>query len=68
MAVNGEDRGIIGEAESFGLITEGAAAIAAIVLAIIALTGVSAAALASITTIIIGVVLMVQAFNAAVEF
>jgi hypothetical protein len=67
MAIYGEGRGIAAEAEPFGLITEGAAGIAAIVLAIIALAGVSAAALASITTIIIGVGLMVQAFNGAAE-
>lgn len=67
MAVYGEGRGIAVEAEPFGLLTEGAAGIAAIVLAIIALAGVSAGTLASITTIIIGVGLMVQAFNAAAE-
>jgi hypothetical protein len=67
MAVYGESRGIAVEAEPFGLLTEGAAGIAAIVLAIIALAGISAAALGSITAIIIGVGLMVQAFNAAAE-
>lgn len=67
MAVYGEGRGIAAEAEPFGLITEGAAGIAAVVLAIIALAGISSGALASITTIIIGVGLMVQAFNAAAE-
>jgi hypothetical protein len=67
MAVYGEGRGIAVEAEPFGLLTEGAAGIAAIVLAIIALAGISAAALGSITAIIIGVGLMVQAFNAAAE-
>ena len=67
MAVYGEGRGIAAEAEPFGLLTEGAAGIAAIVLGIIGLAGVSAGALASITTIIIGVGLVVQAFNAAAE-
>jgi hypothetical protein len=67
MAVYGEGRGIAVEAEPFGLLTEGAAGIAAIVLAIIALAGIAAAALGSITAIIIGVGLMVQAFNAAAE-
>lgn len=67
MAVYGEGRGIAAEAEPFGLLTEGAAGIAAIVLGVIGLAGVSAGALASITTIIIGVGLVVQAFNAAAE-
>ncbi|MGH7031679.1 MAG: hypothetical protein ACREEZ_14780 [Stellaceae bacterium] len=47
--------------------TEGAAGIAVIVLAVIALAGISAAVLASIATIVIGVGLMVQAFNSAAE-
>jgi hypothetical protein len=53
------------EAEPFGMLSEGAAGIATIVLAVIALAGVSAAPLASIVTIVIGVGLMVQAFNSA---
>jgi hypothetical protein len=67
MTIFAEDKGIAVEAEPFGLLTEGAAGIAVIVLAIIALAGVSAGALASIATIVIGVGLMVQAFNAAAE-
>jgi hypothetical protein len=67
MAIYAEGKGIAAEAEPFGLLTEGAAGIAVIVLAVIALAGVSANALASIATIIIGVGLMVQAFNAAAE-
>jgi hypothetical protein len=67
MAVYGEGRGIAAEAEPFGLLTEGAAGIAAIVLGVIGLAGVSEGALASITTIILGVGLVVQAFNAAAE-
>lgn len=67
MAVYVEGKGIAAEAEPFGLLTEGAAGIAAIVLAIIALAGISVGALASITTIVIGVGLLVQAFNAAAE-
>jgi hypothetical protein len=55
------------EAEPFGLLSEGAAGIATIVLAVIALAGVHAAPLASIVTIVIGVGLMVQAFNSAAE-
>ena len=65
MAVYGEGRGIAAEAEPFGLLTEGAAGIATIVLGVIALAGVNAGVLASIITIIIGVGLMVQAFNAS---
>jgi hypothetical protein len=55
------------EAEPFGLLSEGAAGIAAIVLAVIALAGISAAPLASIITIVVGVGLMAQAFNSAAE-
>jgi hypothetical protein len=66
MATYIEGRGF-GEAEPLGLLTEGAAGIAAIVLAIIALTGTAVGSLASITTIVIGVGLMVQAFNSAAE-
>src|SRR5271165_4201318 len=62
MAIYAEGKGIAVEAEPFGPLTEGAAGIAAIVLA-----GISTGALASITTIIIGVALMAQAFNAAAE-
>src|SRR5438270_8981987 len=67
MAIYAEGKGVAAEAEPFGLLTEGAAGIAAIVLAIVALAGISAGALASITTIVIGVALIVQAFNAAAE-
>ena len=67
MAVYGEARGIAAEAEPFGLLTEGAAGIATIVLGVIALAGISAGLLTSIITIIIGVGLLVQAFNAGAE-
>jgi hypothetical protein len=67
MATYVERRGFATEAEPVGLLTEGAAGIAVIVLAIIALAGVSAEALTSITAIVIGVGLMVQAFNSAAE-
>lgn len=62
-----EGRSLASEAEPVGLLTEGAAGIAVIVLAIIALDGVSSLALASIATIIIGVGLMVQGFNTTAE-
>jgi hypothetical protein len=62
-----ERRGLANDAEPVGLLTEGAAGIAVIVLAIIALAGVSAEALTSIAAIVIGVGLMVQAFNSAAE-
>jgi hypothetical protein len=65
MATYVEGRGL--EAEPFGLLSEGAAGIAAIVLAVIALAGISAPILAAIVTIVIGVGLMVQAFNSAAE-
>ena len=62
-----ERRGFANEAEPVGLMTEGAAGIAVIVLAVIALAGVSTDALTSIAAIVIGVGLMVQAFNSAAE-
>lgn len=67
MAVYVEGKGFAAEAEPIGLITEGAAGIAVIVLAIIALSGTIPATMASIVTIIVGVGLMVQAFNSAAE-
>jgi hypothetical protein len=67
MATYVESRGVANEAEPVGLLTEGAAGIAVIVLAIIALAGVSAEALTSIAAIVIGVGLMIQAFNSAAE-
>jgi len=67
MASYAETAGMATDTEPVGLLTEGAAGIAAIVLSIIALAGVSSPALASITAIVIGVGLMVQAFNTAAE-
>jgi len=67
MATYVERRGFANEAEPVGLLTEGAAGIAVIVLAIIALAGVSVEALTSIAAIVIGVGLTVQAFNSAAE-
>ncbi len=67
MAIFAEGRGLAGEAEPVGLLTEGAAGIAAIALAVIALAGISAGALAAIATIVIGVGLIVQAFYSAAE-
>jgi hypothetical protein len=67
MATYTESRGRTSEAEPIGLLTEGAAGIAVIVLTVIALAGISAGALESIAAIVIGVGLMVQAFNSAAE-
>jgi hypothetical protein len=67
MAVYTESGGRASEMEPFGLLTEGAAGVAVIVLAVIALAGVSTLALASIAAIVIGIGLMVQAFNSAAE-
>lgn len=67
MAMFFEGRARATDVEPVGLLTEGAAGIAVIVLSIIALAGTSPGALASIVTIIIGVGLMVQAFNSAAE-
>jgi hypothetical protein len=67
MSMYVERRGLANDVEPVGLLTEGAAGIAAIVLAIIALGGVSVEGLTSIAAIVIGVGLMVQAFNSAAE-
>jgi hypothetical protein len=55
------------EMEPFGLLTEGAAGLVVIVLAIVALAGVSTGVLASIAAIVIGGGMMAQAFNSAAE-
>lgn len=63
-----EGRGLASEAEPVGFLTEGAAGLAVVVLAIIALAGASSATtLIAIATIVIGVGLMVQGFNTATE-
>jgi hypothetical protein len=67
MATYVEGTGVTREAEPIGLLTEGAAGMAVIVLSIISLAGISPAALAPITTIVIGVGLMAQGFNTAAE-
>jgi hypothetical protein len=67
MAILQEGRWFASDAEPLGLLTEGAAGIAVIVLAVIALAGTSTGALASIVTIVVGVGLIVQAFNSAAE-
>ncbi len=67
MAMFFEGRALATDVEPVGLLTEGAAGIAVIVLSIIALAGTAPGALASIVTIVIGVGLMVQAFNSAAE-
>jgi hypothetical protein len=68
MATFVEGRGMANEAEPVGFLTEGAAGLAVIVLAIIALAGASGAAtLTAIAAIVVGVGLMVQGFNTAAE-
>jgi hypothetical protein len=67
MATFVEGREAFSKAEPVGLLTEGAAGIAAIVLAILGLAGVSTGVLASITVIVIGVGLLVQGFNTGAE-
>jgi hypothetical protein len=67
MVMSVETRGFAEEVEPVGMLTEGAAGLAVIVLAIISLAGVSPQGLASIAAIVIGVGLMVQAFNSAAE-
>jgi hypothetical protein len=67
MAMFVEGREATSKSEPVGLLTEGAAGIAAIVLAILGLAGVSTGVLASITVIVIGVGLLVQGFNTGAE-
>jgi hypothetical protein len=67
MATFVEGREVTSKAEPVGLLTEGAAGIAAIVLAILGLAGVSTGVLASIAVIVIGVGLLVQGFNTGAE-
>jgi hypothetical protein len=67
MAMHVDVRSSASEAEPFGLLTEGAAGIAAMVLAVVALAGLSTDVLASIAAIVIGGGLVVQAFNTALE-
>jgi hypothetical protein len=68
MAVFGEGRSLAAETEPLGLLTEGAAGIAVIVLAIIGLAKIQPDILAAIATIVIGVGLLVQGFNTAAEY
>lgn len=63
-----EGRSLAADTEPLGLLTEGAAGIAVIVLAIIGLSGTQPGLLASIAVIVIGVGLMVQGFNTATEY
>jgi len=67
MATYVETATTVTDTEPVGLFTEGAAGIAAIALAIIALAGVSTTDLTSIAVIVIGVGLVVQGFNTAAE-
>src|SRR5690348_1150029 len=62
-----EGKSLASETEPVGLLTEGAAGIAVIVLAVVSLAGVSAASLTSIAAIVIGVGLMAQGFNSAAD-
>jgi hypothetical protein len=67
MAVLSEDGRLAGEAGQMGPLTESAAGIAVIVLAIIGLADAAAAMLAAVATIVIGGGLMVEALNATIE-
>ncbi len=67
MSVHVERREFTKDVEPFGLLTEGAAGVAVIVLAIVTLAGISTSALASSAAIVIGGGLMVQAMNSAAE-
>ncbi|HZU89613.1 MAG TPA: hypothetical protein VE993_10200 [Stellaceae bacterium] len=67
MAVLSEDGRLAGEAGQMALLTESAAGIAVIVLAIIGLAESASAVLAAVATIVIGGGLMVAALNATME-
>jgi hypothetical protein len=67
MAAYVEGKKLATEVEPLGLLSEGAAGVAVIVLAIVALAGVSSHALAAIAAIVIGGGLMIQALNSAAE-
>jgi len=67
MAMFQQGKGLASEAEPLGLLTEGAAGIAVIVPARAITARTITGALASIVTIVVGVGLMVQAFNSAAE-
>ncbi|HJU16527.1 MAG TPA: hypothetical protein VJ770_08645 [Stellaceae bacterium] len=64
----GGGKSLAAETEPFGLLTEGAAGIAVIVLAIIGLSQTAPGMLGAISTIIIGCALLVQGFNTAAEY
>lgn len=68
MTVFREGKGLGVETASVGPMTEGAAAIAVVVLTILGLASVSPGAMAAIATIVIGIGLMVQGANTAVEY
>lgn len=57
-----------GETAAVGPMTEGAAGIGVIVLAILALANISPGALAAIATIVIGVGLLIEAANTGIEY
>jgi hypothetical protein len=67
MAVLSEDGRLAGETGRMGPLTESAAGIAVIVLAIIGLADTAPAMLAAVATIVIGGGLMVEALNATIE-
>ena len=68
MAVTQEGRGLLTEAGSMGPLTEAAAGLAVIVLAIVGLANVAPFDLAAIATIIVGAALLLQVANAANEY
>lgn len=68
MAVTHEGRGLLTEAGSMGPLTEAAAGLAVIVLAIIGLANVAPFDLAAIATIVVGAALLLQVANAASEY
>ena len=68
MAMYQEARGMLTEPAAVAPLTEGAAGIAVIVLCIIGLGATAAASMASISVIIIGAGLLIEAANTAIEY
>lgn len=67
MAIAIRGQGFAGEAESIGLMTEGTAGVAVVVLAVLGLADVSPEIFAAIVTILIGAGLIVETFTIAAE-
>jgi hypothetical protein len=68
MAVTHQERGFAADFASIGPVTEAAAGLAVVVLAILGLANVAAGYLAAIATIVVGAALLLQISNTAAEY